>query len=173
MTPVAELLRSRSLQVIPQKDRIKEFRRARGLRKAARGKSRSRWSTERDGRMLHDAIVVRHIPGRPRLRLPDSNRNQQFLAELCDLITGLRGVHSVQVNPIAGSILVHCEREMRAFFGDRPDPPQFAGGGLTRTPGSTWRILSTQRDRAHKKPEPLQNRRETELLDKGVVKHVN
>ena len=173
MTPVAELLRGFPPGNSP-KNRMKEFRRALGLRTPARAaKPVSRWSTEPDGRMVHDAIAVHRIPGRPCLGLPDSNRKQQSLPELRDFIAGLRGVHSVQVNPTNGSILVHWEREMRALLGDRPDRRQFAGGGVTRTPVSTWRILSTERDRAHKKPEPLQNRRETELLDNGVVKHVN
>jgi hypothetical protein len=89
--------------------------------------------------MVHDAIVVHHIHGKLRLGLPDSNRNQQSLAELRDFIAGPRAVHSVQVNPTTGSILGHYERdshgEMQAAFGDQPEPPSFAGGGLTRLGG--------------------------------------
>ncbi len=61
--------------------------------------------------MVRGATVVHHIPGRLRVRLPRAGRHPRQLRELRDFIQGLEGVHSVEINPVTGSILVHYHPE--------------------------------------------------------------
>ncbi len=61
--------------------------------------------------MVHGATVVHHIPGRLRVRLPRSRRDPRLLGELREFVSGLGGVHQVEINPVTGSILVHYHPE--------------------------------------------------------------
>jgi hypothetical protein len=77
--------------------------------------------------MMHDPIVVHHIPGRLRRRLPQPDRSPRLMGELGDFVAGLGGVQSIKANALTGSILVlyHPEwhGEMLALFGEPSDPP--------------------------------------------------
>src|SRR6185437_10712997 len=63
--------------------------------------------------MIQGAKIVHHIPGRLRVRLSRTQRNPHLLDQLRGFVESLEGVHSVEMNPVTGSIVVHYHPESR------------------------------------------------------------
>ncbi len=61
--------------------------------------------------MIHGAEVVHHVPGRMRVKLPRSKRTPYVLREIRQFVSGLGGVHRVEINAVTGSILVYYNPE--------------------------------------------------------------
>ena len=59
--------------------------------------------------------VVHHIPGRTRLRLPRTHRNKEKLERVQKALSGVPGVHSVEVNHKTGSVLLHHDPAIAIF----------------------------------------------------------
>ena len=55
---------------------------------------------------LVSAYVVHWLPGRLRLRIPDKRGDQEYFADLCQVLTNRREVVSASVNPFTGSVLL-------------------------------------------------------------------
>jgi Heavy metal associated domain 2 len=62
------------------------------------------------------AYVVHHIPGRMRLKVPRAKGNPAALKEVCEFVSGLPGVSSVEVNAQTGSVLIHYDHNQSPEF---------------------------------------------------------
>lgn len=60
---------------------------------------------------MHAARIAHHIPGRLRIVIPAARRKLGVLVRVAGEIEKLASVQCVEVNPAAGSILVHYARE--------------------------------------------------------------
>ncbi|WP_108682822.1 HMA2 domain-containing protein [Methyloceanibacter sp. wino2] len=52
---------------------------------------------------------VHHVPGRARFKVPRIKQDRAFAEELESKILSLEGVHRVEVNPSAHSVIVHYD----------------------------------------------------------------
>lgn len=52
---------------------------------------------------------IHHIPGRLRVKSPGLKRNERAAAQTRAHIDQLHGIHSTEINPITGSILIHYD----------------------------------------------------------------
>ena len=55
---------------------------------------------------------LHHIPGRLRVKTPLMKRNPNLAEEVQGLLQPVKGIHSVVINPVTGSILVEYSAEL-------------------------------------------------------------
>jgi len=68
-------------------------------------------------RMAHKAHVVHHSPGRVRLRMQHKRHDAEFFRAVQARLSEIDSVHSVEVNPATGSILVRYSGEISHLIG--------------------------------------------------------
>lgn len=86
--------------------------------------------------MPHRIRTVHHIRGRIRLKVVGARANPAVLEEIRKSIADLPGVSGVQVNSLAGSVLVHYSPKADADFHEElTDHGDRTGGFLLEPPG--------------------------------------
>ena len=68
---------------------------------------------------MYQGLVVHHIPGRMRLRMPFLKGFSASPDQLKELILPLPGIKQVKLNPITGSALISYEAEQYDTFLDQ------------------------------------------------------
>jgi hypothetical protein len=63
------------------------------------------------------ARVASHVPGRIRLKLHPQGRDQATMVGIQTKLQSLRGIHDVRLNPAAGSVTVHYDRDRHSMAG--------------------------------------------------------
>ena len=82
---------------------------------------------------------IHHVRGRLRARMPELKRNDEKARALKKAIASERGIGSVEVNVLTGSVLVFYEPELLnadavlAIIGERRAPAQVGRPALRRT----------------------------------------
>jgi hypothetical protein len=60
--------------------------------------------------MPDHAEVLHHIPGRIRVCIPRIKGHPHMCRNIKDMAAAVEGVHSVEANPVTGSVLVHYDK---------------------------------------------------------------
>lgn len=75
--------------------------------------------------MLDGAHIAHHVPGRVRIKIPAARRNRRVLEQVSQFISALEGVHTVEPNPVTGSVVVHYDPAHRErLYQYLPAPPE-------------------------------------------------
>ena len=67
--------------------------------------------------MRKRAQVASHVPGRIRLKLHPQGRDQATMAGIQTKLQSLQGIDDVRLNPAAGSVTVHYDRDRHSMAG--------------------------------------------------------
>jgi hypothetical protein len=60
--------------------------------------------------MPDHAEILHHIPGRIRVCIPRIKGHPHLCRNIKDVAASVEGIHSVETNPVTGSVLVHYDR---------------------------------------------------------------
>ena len=66
--------------------------------------------------MIHDAIVLHHVAGRMRLRVPGAKGNSKILEEIRRALLPLEGVRDVATNSTIGTVVIDYDAARAAEF---------------------------------------------------------
>ena len=66
--------------------------------------------------MSRSAIVVHHVPGRMRLRVPSAKGDAQTLQEVRQSLSSLRGIADIRGNALIGTLVIEYDRALFPEF---------------------------------------------------------